>query len=155
LQKDAKLGYGGSVTLGMFSTSVPLLKPACGKGIYLIKFALSAHSESPYIELATPGNKFLPAWKSSSIDITGTMDRKANTNNGTGYYYTPVLPSGNGKIDLVYTRTTAMNGGFKMGFKVVGQPDDKSTLPKKITGGWQQKDPVKICAEGWIELKQP
>jgi|GEM_PF-4556196 len=155
LQKGAKRGYGGSVIIGALLSSVPLLEPVCEKGIYLIRFVIPAHSESPHLEISTVDNRVVSAWNASSKTIADPKKGEIDINGGSTDNYRATMPPGIGSVFFQFTTTPVKNGGFNILFQVVGMPDDKSTLPMKIKGGWQQREPSKTWAEGWIRLKQP
>lgn len=133
-----KNGRGGTVTLAVINTELPLADPPAPAGIYLLRLVLPAGGKSPSLELGTPGNQRVPAWGGSSrILLAGKPD-----DNGGGHSFGNglTMPQRYGRVEIECRLGSVYNGAFPFTFKVF----DRSK------GAW----PGKMWTEGWIRIKK-
>ena len=145
LSDSMKRGRGGTVLLGALSTDARLFEPKTVKGTYLLRFVLPAASRKPYLDLVVPDG-------SGSYALPSHKDQQGHWFSSG---YDPQVPPTYGRVSLRSSTSSADQSAFPFEFKVLGLPDDKSTIPVKTANGTRTYLPYKIWAEGWIRVEEP
>lgn len=150
LFEGTKLGQGGSVTLGVLETDVPLEEPVLPAAAYLMRFVISDPSKAPRLEIASAGRRGAPAYALRKR----RLETEADPSRGGAWIPDP--GEGYGRVGLSCDTVNADGNAFPLRVQVVGLPDDLSTRTvKRPEGGYSWQAPSKVWAEGWIRIRRP